>query len=43
MNKGKTGIKETGQVKQTSALAVGQLKCCMGIREAAVLPQQLLE
>jgi hypothetical protein len=29
--------------KHTSALAVGQLECCMSVRETAVLPQQLLE
>jgi hypothetical protein len=41
--KGKTGMKETGQVKQTLALAIGQLEGRMGIREVAVLPERLLK
>jgi hypothetical protein len=41
--KGKNSMKETGQERQISALAVGQLEYFMGVREVAVLPQQLLE
>ena len=36
-------MKETGYLKQTLALAVGNLKCGEGLSKVAMFPQQLLE